>query len=236
MLVLTLSAEGRRNALSRVMARELAAAVTGVDPSVLGVVVTGADGTFSAGADFRDITGTSADLEYDDDVAAAVTAITNCPVPVVAALEGPVMGASAHLALSCDLRIAGEGSFIQVPAVRLGLLYSPRAVRWLSQRFPRDSVRRLMLLAERFDAAGAREAGLVTSVVPGGRALESAIAALGGQRAEDREAVAFTRALLAEVEADTYDDATWQARRRALLDSPSRAEAVRSAKARHDSN
>ena len=235
-MVLTLDAAGRRNALSRAMATELAREITGVGDDVQGVVITGAGGTFSAGADFRDLTGTSADLEYDDDVAGLVEAISTCPVPVIAALEGPCMGAAAHVALVCDLRVAAEGSFLQVPAVRLGLLYSPTAVRWLSRHYPRDSVRRLLLLAERFSAADAREAGFVSVLAPNGRARDVAVEMLSDQRPEYREAVTLTRELLTEAEEGGYDDDRWQSRRRGLLDSPARAEAIRRAKFKHDAN
>lgn len=235
-MVLTLDAAGRRNALSRAMATELTREISRVGENVQGIVITGASGTFSAGADFRDLTGTSADLEYDDDVAGLVEAISSCPVPVIAALEGPCMGAAAHVALACDLRVAGEGSFLQVPAVRLGLLYNPQAVRWLSRHYPRDSVRRLLLLAERFSAAAALEAGFVSVLAPNGRARDFSVELLADQRPEYRKAVMLTRELLAGVEEGDYDDDRWQSRRRDLLDSPARAEAIRRAKSKHDAN
>lgn len=232
-LSLVLDAPAHRNALSFALLGELAAALEQDLDGVTGIVISGSDGAFSAGADFRDLTGTSRDIAFDDAVERVTAAIGASPVPVSAAIEGPCLGAGAHLALACDVRVAGAGSFLQVPAVRLGLLYSPRAIAWLAGAYPRDSVRRLLLLGERFDAPAAVEAGLVSTVVPAGTALERATAALAGPAPAHLAALASTRGLLNALDSGSYDDAAWQQRRTDLLDSPSRADAIREAKARH---
>lgn len=230
---LVLDAPERRNSLSFDLLAELLSALTEDLAGATGIVISGSGGSFSAGADFRDLTGTSRDIEFDDAVERVAEAIMSSRVPVVAALEGPCMGAGAHLALACDLRIAGDGSFLQVPAVRLGLLYSPRAIVWLAHTFPRDSVRRLLLLGERFDAAAALEAKLFSRVVPTGTALNQATQALATLSPDHLDALASTRELLNTLDSNQYNDATWQQRRKELLDSPARAQAIRQAKARH---
>ncbi len=230
---LVLDVPERRNPLSLALLDELATALTGDLEGATGIVVSGAGGSFSAGADFRDLTGTSRDTDFDDAVERVTEAIMSSPIPVVAAIEGPCMGAGAHLALACDLRIAGEGSFLQVPAVRLGLLYSPRAIAWLANVYPRDSVRRLLLLGERFDAVAALEARLFSRVVGTGTAIDQATQALTALSPDHLEALTSTRALLQALESGSYDEASWQQRRKDLLDSPARAEAIRRAHARH---
>lgn len=232
-LILTMDVPERRNALSLALLDQLASSLTAGAADAAGIVLTGSAGTFSAGADFRDLTGTSADVGFDDAVERVTQAIAASPVPVLAAMEGPCVGAGAHLALACDLRVAGRDSFLQVPAVRLGLLYSPRSVAQLAAAYPRDAVRRLLLLGERFDAVGAHAAGLVSIVVPAGTSRERAVQALSDLAPEHREAVAATRELLGALDTGTYDEAGWQQRRRDLLDSPARAHAIRQAKARH---
>ncbi|MCF8570389.1 enoyl-CoA hydratase/isomerase family protein [Gordonia sp. HY002] len=230
--VLTLHAAERKNALSRQMLTDLAAALASVDDAD-GVVLTGGDECFSAGADLREITGTVADLAYDDAVADVAQAIDGCAVPVIAALEGPCLGAAAHLALLCDVRIAGADAFVQIPAVRLGLLYSPDAVEWLARTYRRDTVRRLLLCAERFDAEAAVAAGLVSTIVLAGAATRVAVESLGGLSPRSRQAVAATRTFLRHAEAGTVVDDHWQERRRELLASPDRAAAVAAAHRRH---
>lgn len=230
---LVLNAPERRNALSFDLLTELSEALAEGREGVTGIIVSGSGGAFSAGADFTNLTGTSQDIEFDSAVERVADAITASRVPVVAAVEGPCMGAGAHLALACDVRIAGAGSFLQVPAVRLGLLYSPRAIAWLAGTFPRDSVRRLLLLGERFDAAAAVDARLFSKLVPQGTALEQAVQALASLSSDHLDALASTRELLNALDSNRYDDAMWQRRRKDLLDSPSRAQAIRHAKARH---
>jgi enoyl-CoA hydratase/carnithine racemase len=225
-----------RNALSRDLLRELGHVLTAVkadDTGVTGVVVSGRGDTFSAGADFRDLTGTAADQQYDDDVAVVTGAIRELPRVVIAALEGACIGAAADLALSCDLRVAAHGSYLQVPAVRLGLLYNPEAVDALRRSYPRDAVRRLLLLGERLDAEAALEAGLVSYVVPRGESVKRANDLLSGTAPEHLQAVAATKALLAAQESGNADPVHWAERRRRLLDSPTRKAAVDRAHRRH---
>lgn len=229
---LVLNAPERRNALSFDLLAELGKALTEGLEGATGIVLSGSGGSFSAGADFSDLTGTSADIGFDDAVERVAGAIAASRIPVVAAIEGPCVGAGAHLALACDIRFAGAGSFLQIPAVRLGLLYNPHAIAWLADAFPRDSVRRLLLLGERFDATSAVEARLFSQVVPSGTALEHAIQTLD-LSPEHLEALASTRELLNALDSNHYNEAVWQQRRRGLLDSPARAQAIRDAKTRH---
>jgi enoyl-CoA hydratase len=232
-LHLVLDAPEHRNALSRPMLRALADTLEALDEQVAAVVLSGHGGTFSAGADFRELSGTPDDEGYDDEVARVTAAIAAVPRPVVAALEGPCMGAAADLALSCDVRVAAQGSFVQVPAVRLGILYNPDAVARLGGRLPHDTVRRLLLLGERFPAEEARRAGLVSVVVPRGEAVKQALDLLDELTVEQVDALAATKALLNDLDTRTYDATHWASRRRALLGSPARAAALGRARRKH---
>jgi enoyl-CoA hydratase len=230
-LQLILDAPQRRNALTRSMLSALAGAMRDMDTTVTGVVISGRGETFSAGADFGELTGTSADESHDDAVAAVTQTIRTLPRVVVAAIEGPCVGAAADLALSCDLRVAAEGSYLQIPAVRLGLLYNPKVIDRLCRSFPGDAVRRLLLLGERMSAEEAFAADVVGHLAPRGEALKRALALLGDIDAAHLDAVAATKAVLNDDAAG--EDTTWQQRRRELLDSPARRAAVEQAQRRH---
>jgi len=175
--VLTLSRPHRRNALSRTLLATLADRLAAFDASpVRAVVLEGADGCFSAGADLGELEGSEADLTMDDAVAEAARAVRRLGVPVVAALEGPCIGAAIELAAACDLRVASETAFFEIPAVRLGVLYRPGAVAELATVLPRDTLVRLLLFGERIEAAEAAAVGLVTPpVAPPGGARSAAI-------------------------------------------------------------
>lgn len=230
---LVIDAPARRNALSRPVLATLLEALNGIDHDVTGVVLSGNGDAFSAGADFAELTGTGADLGYDAAISAVTAAIRALPVLVVAALEGPCMGAAADIALACDLRVAGEGSFVQVPAVRLGILYNPSAVDRLRRGYPADSVRRLLLLGERFAGEDALRAGFVSYLAPRGAAVKQATDLLSSITTDEVAAIAATKHLLNDLDAGTYDAAQWEGRRRQLLDSPARLAAVQRAHRNH---
>lgn len=232
-LHLVLDAPRRRHALTRAMLHALTQALASIPEDVTGVVLRGAGDTFSAGADFAELSGTSADIAYDDDVTQVRTAIQRCPRVVVAAIEGPCMGAAADLALACDVRVMAEDAYIQVPAVRLGLLYSPDALRQHANTYPIDPVRRLFLLGERFEGPAAHAAGLATSVVPHGAAAEHATDLLSRITLPEQDAVAATKVFLDAVRSGTVDMTAWQRTRTELLDSPARRAAVSAARDRH---
>jgi enoyl-CoA hydratase len=230
-LQLVLDAPQRRNALTRPMLAALADAMHDVDTAVTGVVISGRGDIFSAGADFAELTGTAADESYDDAVAAVIRAIRALPRVVVAAIEGPCVGAAADIALCCDLRVAAEGSHLQIPAVRLGLLYNPEAVARLRRSFPGDTLRRLLLFGERISADEALAADLVGYLAPRGAAVTRAVALFDDVCADHLEAIATTKAVLNHDDGD--HDTTWQQRRRALLDSTARRAAVEQAQRHH---
>jgi len=231
-LELVLDRTSRRNALSRDLLRELRHAFTNLPEGIRAVVLTSTGPVFSAGADFADLTGTSADLAYDLDLDNACTAIRDCPVPVIAAVDGPCVGAGVELTTSCDARFAGPNTWFRVPAVELGLLYNPTSIRRLHATLPRSTVTRLLVFAERFDAADAVRSGLATHRTDGDP-RERALALARTLAQAPQEALAATRALLRRLDDGHFDEAEWQSTRTRLLDSSARHDAVAAASARH---
>jgi enoyl-CoA hydratase/carnithine racemase len=222
---------GRKNALSYALLDDLNNELTSArDNHVRAVIITGADNTFSAGADFADLTGTIDDMAIDEAIANIVTQIREMPAPVFAAVEGPCMGGAVDIALACDFLVASEESFFEVPAARLGLLYNPDAVRRWHARLSGLTLRRMLLLGERFTAAEAARAGVVSHLVAPGAALDES--GKLAKRAIDgsREAIAATKSLLVALEGGNSDLARWEKVRRETLDSPQRRESVARAK------
>ena len=221
----------QRNALSLALLSELQSALT-VDAinDVPTVVISGSNGIFSAGADFFDLTGTTKDIQMDDAIAAVVAAIAAVRVPVIAWVDGACIGGAVDIMLACDIRVASERAWFQVPATRLGLLYNPNAVARMHEQLPRDTLTRLLEQGQRFAASQALAAGLVTHASPqdGDRASSTSDDQRAGQNVDT--AVAATRALLDALNAGTFDAVEWQQRRYQLLDSPERASAIDAAR------
>lgn len=232
-LVLRMQAMASRNALSRSLLAGLLDSIRAPQADILSIVVTGGDDCFSAGADFHELDGTREDAAYDDAVSQLTDAIMSSDRVVVAAIEGPCLGAAADVALSCDFRVAGAGSYIQIPAVYLGLLYKPEAVARLAHRYPGDTVRRLLLAGERFAAHDARRAGLFSRVVPRGSSLAVATRELQRLGSAQADALRASKQLLSQLEAGKADMAHWQRVRLELLDSGQRRAAIQQARERH---
>lgn len=229
---ITLNVPERRNALSSSLLAELRDALADVTTRAGAVVLAGAGGCFSAGADIAELTGTVEDLVVDDAIEAAVEAIRSCPLPVVAAIEGPCMGAAVDLALSCDIRVAAEDAVFAVPAAALGILYSPAAIERMAGRAGHQTLARLLLAGERITGEGAVAAGLTARAVPAGEALEAAHEIAGHATGNSPEAGAATKAILNALGTSGFDPVEWQETRRVLLASDSRAERIQAAKER----
>jgi enoyl-CoA hydratase/carnithine racemase len=228
---LTLNRAANRNALSGTLLCALYDALLAQTSSnACAVIITGAGDVFSAGGDFTELTGTIDDLSVDDRITKVTDQIRALPIPVIAAVNGPCLGGAVDIALSCDVRIASENAWFQIPATRLGLLYNPASVRHMVQAYGKDLVFRLLVMGERFDADSALSAGLVASVVQTGGVHEAALSMAGQTGGNLRDAVAASKALLNAIGSEAFDAAYWEQIRRELLSSESREKAISAAK------
>ena len=223
-LCLTLNRPKQRNALSYSLLEDLHRALSGeLESGCRAVIITGNYHCFSAGADLNDLTGTVRDMEMDGSISRVIDAIHNLPMTTVALIEGACIGAAVDIALACEVRIAGDNAYLQVPATRLGLLYHPEAVARMSRVFPFATLTRLFVAGERFSAADAIQAGLVTHVI-GGQSAGIKPASKPGATAG--RAITETRGLLDALYNDGYDPAHWRAVYKEILASPERRKAI----------
>ncbi|KRC14885.1 3-hydroxyacyl-CoA dehydrogenase NAD-binding domain-containing protein [Acidovorax sp. Root217] len=101
------------------------------DAAVTSIVVTGAGGAFSGGADIKEF-GTDKSLQ-EPNLLSVIAAIENSSKPVVAAVHTVAMGGGLELALGCHYRIAAPGCSLALPEVKLGLIPGAGG----TQRLPR---------------------------------------------------------------------------------------------------
>lgn len=176
-LRLTISNPSKRNALDHAILDAIAAALQDVDARC--VLLTGAQGMFSSGYDIGDIDDADFAQEAERLIAqpfgAAMHALDDCPVPTVAALPGHTIGGGLELALACDLRLAGDGILLGVPAAKLGLVYSHTGLRRFLEAIGAPRTRELFLLGRNVDAATALSWGLVNDVVDPAQLEEVAV-------------------------------------------------------------
>jgi enoyl-CoA hydratase/carnithine racemase len=173
--VLTLQQEEKLNAISGAMEAEILAALSGDEVrNSRCLVFTGAGKAFSAGADineFQDADPESIAAYYraTGDVYERIAAL---PMPTVGAIHGWCLGGALEMALAFDFRIADETATFGLPEVQLGIIPSSGGTHRLVRMVGAAKAKELMLLGRRFDAQEAKALGLVTEVVPAGKALE----------------------------------------------------------------
>jgi enoyl-CoA hydratase/carnithine racemase len=180
--VLTLQREEKLNALSGAVERALLDAVGGDEVRTSRCVVfTGAGKAFSAGADINEFAGTDpvSIAAYYADTGDVYERIAALPMPTIAAIHGWCLGGGLEMALAADFRIADETAAFGLPEVELGILPSSGGTHRLVRLVGPARAKELMLLRRRFVATEAHAYGLVTEVVPGGQALERALAVAG---------------------------------------------------------
>ena len=146
-----------------------ACAMLGKRDDVRVVVLSGKGKSFCAGADINWMTRAAQRSEaenYQDALhfAGMMRALDTLAKPTIAAAKGHVMGGGVGLCCACDIVVAASDTKFAISEVKLGILPSvigPYVVNALGRR----QARRLMMTAERFDAAMAHALGLAQIVV-----------------------------------------------------------------------
>lgn len=181
-LVLTLSNPGVRNVLHADM---FAAAIETLstaerDDTLRAVVLTGADGFFSAGGNLKGLLENRAreqavQAESLDQLHSWIEAIRDCPKPVIAAVEGGAAGAGFSLALACDMIVAGASAKFLMAYVKAGLTPDAGATWFLTRALPRQLATEMLIEGKPVLAPRLAELGIVNKVVPDGTVLDAAL-------------------------------------------------------------
>lgn len=164
----TLNRPDRMNALSTQMRAEITYAVSEAARDARVVVITGAGQAFCSGQDLGE--GPTSDLDLErvlrDEYVPMLRAIVECPVPVIAAVNGAAAGAGANLALVCDVVIASEDAFFQQAFTKIGLIPDAGGTWALPRQVGLAKAMGAALFAERIPARKAEEWGMIWEVVP----------------------------------------------------------------------
>jgi enoyl-CoA hydratase/carnithine racemase len=162
-VTLSLNRPEKRNAINRAVIDALDHALASVeaDTDVRAVVIRGEGRSFCSGLDLRDIEQIGGGVTFEK----VVARLQKLPVPTIAAVHGDALTGGLVLALSCDLRIAGEGARLGMTPARIGYLPTYWIFRKFVETIGPANTAEIMYLAEPVDAERAREMGLVHKVV-----------------------------------------------------------------------
>ena len=177
-----LARTGARNALNGELMGELTevARRLRLRTDVLAVVLTGTESYFSAGADLAVSQARAAAptlLEARRAIAAGpdlCQAWAEIEAVTIAAIEGYCIGGACALAVSCDFRVMGEGAYMRLPEVPLGMNMSWRTLPKLVALSGPSRAKQFVMFGEAADAARCLDWGMADEVVADGQALAAA--------------------------------------------------------------
>jgi enoyl-CoA hydratase len=166
--VVVIDRQQRRNALNAALCDEMRERLHG-SHALRAVVITGAGSAFCAGADlvtrFAPEGGGDAPSDtFRPAFELLLDAVTDHPAPVIAAINGPAIGAGMQLAAACDLRVAALGARFSIPGGRLGIHLSARNIWRLANLVGQGAARDFLLAGRAVDADQALQLGLVQRV------------------------------------------------------------------------
>lgn len=173
-VVATLDRPEKRNAIDQETIDALHALCAELEADPRTLILTGAGGTFAAGADIAQLRDRGADDARRAINAAAFIRVAELPMPVIAALDGYVLGGGAELAYAADLRIGTPSLRMGNPETGLGIMAAAGATWRLPEIVGAARAADLLLTGRILDADDALAWGLVSAIHPSEKLLDAA--------------------------------------------------------------
>ena len=181
-LVVKLNRPQAANALDTQMGRDLLALFSALPlqpDSARCIVLTGiGDRAFCGGGDLKERDGMS-DADWHAQHAVfeqAFRALFECPIPLLAAVNGAAYGGGCELALACDFIYAADSARFAQPETHLGIIPGGGGTQNLARAVGMARAKEIIFTAGAFDAAEALSWGMVNKVVPAGTLMAEALA------------------------------------------------------------
>lgn len=167
--IVTVNRPAARNAMTRSMWKSLGAIADdiGSNPKVKVVLLRGIPGQFTAGADIKEFAAMSM-AEANEAfhvMERTISKFEKLPVPVIAAIDGPAMGAGFILSLACDLRIGTPQAKLGIPVGKLGITLGPSFVRRMVRHIGPSFTKEMVMMNRILNADEASSLGLLHRLV-----------------------------------------------------------------------
>jgi enoyl-CoA hydratase/carnithine racemase len=215
-LILTMDQPETRNALTGNTAVQefvQACAEIQTDRTVRAVVLTGAGPVFCSGGNVKDmqryhqqkLSAETIREEYRNGIQRLPKALYNLDVPVIAAVNGPAIGAGLDLACMCDIRIASDKASFAESFVRVGIVPGDGGAWLLPRAIGMSKASEMAFTGEALDAQAALACGLVSRIVPADELQKAALALARKIAANPGGVLRMTKRLLREGERATLE-------------------------------
>ena len=164
---ITLNRPEVRNALSMSVREQLGALFgeLAADAAVRAIVLTGGPQVFAAGADIRDMVERGAVEMMLRRTHVHWQAISDCPKPIIAAVNGYALGGGCELAMHCDIIIAGESASFGQPEIRVGIMPGAGGTQRLTRAVGKFQTMKMLLTGKSINGREAWGMGLASEVV-----------------------------------------------------------------------
>jgi enoyl-CoA hydratase/carnithine racemase len=167
------------------------------DPQARVVVLTGRGRAFSAGGNFDIMTRVQRDRAFReqnvDEARRIITGMVRCPLPVIAAVNGPAVGLGCSLALLSDLVLMADDAYVADPHVQVGLVAGDGGALVLPLLVGLTRAKELLFLGDRVSAEEAVRLGIANRAVPKDKLLDEAMDLAGRLAALPAQALRETK-------------------------------------------
>lgn len=167
------------------MSEELHTGLTSVwgeiaaDPEARAIVLTGRGRAFSAGGNFEIMNRVQRESAFReqnvDEARRIITGLVRCPLPVIAAVNGPAVGLGCSLALLSDLVLIADDTYLADPHVQVGLVAGDGGAYVLPLLVGLTRAKELLFLGDRVSAEDAVRLGIANRAVPRDKLLDEAM-------------------------------------------------------------
>ncbi|WP_397453966.1 enoyl-CoA hydratase [Pseudomonas sp. NA-150] len=166
-----------KNALNTQVREQLAEHFRGLSrrSDVRAIVLTGGEQFFVAGADIKEFASASPIDMYRRHTEYLWEAISRCPKPVIAAVNGFALGGGCELAMHCDMIVAGESARFGQPEVKLGLMPGAGGTQRLIRAVGKFQAMRIALTGCMVKASEALAIGMISEMVPDDQTIPRAL-------------------------------------------------------------
>jgi enoyl-CoA hydratase len=175
--LITLNRPEALNALNAQLIGELGKALDKFEANkAIGcIVLTGSEKAFAAGADIKEMQSKTYMEAYREDFIADWGRVSQCRVPVIAAVAGYALGGGCELAMMCDFILAADTAVFGQPEINLGVIPGSGGTQRLTRVVGKSKAMEMCLTGRNMKAEEAERSGLVSRVVPANELIAEAL-------------------------------------------------------------